>query len=162
MGVAFDDAVLDAVFFSLDEEAAVQVASSRVTWEWWDGESPVNGVPAEQVRERFDVLDRAYMVYVDGALTYFQPHVPNMQGLESLTEDSVVPATLALEVTLELARGHLLTAGRAAFEAVVQRQQERDAEVAVAAPVAPSVEERRSAHMTEMRNRARQGGASWR
>lgn len=93
-GMALDperpsDLDFQAIFSLVDEQALRDAARERVTWNQWDKESPINGVPAEVVKEQPDYAGgEAYFVYVDGQLTYFQPHRLG-EGLEPITPEEL-------------------------------------------------------------------------
>lgn len=129
-GRELDTTVLEAVLIDVNESAERTSALNRVVWKPWDWVSPINGVPAETVRERADVLPgQAYLIYVDGTVAVFQPHLPNSPGLVPLdSEESMRVAAegqaaelvdnLAIHQIVERATRRLL-----AVAAQVEQQQ---------------------------------------
>lgn len=100
-GVTFTDEVLDAVLLNIPTDGLITAAAARVRWEWWDGVSPVNGVPAQRVLQQFEIPDRALLVYVDDQLLYFQPHDPSEDGMVPLTSASDAVATAFADTVVQ-------------------------------------------------------------
>lgn len=77
----------------IDQKAIFGKHRARVKVEVWDKQSPVNGVPAEQIlSSRTDIPadGEVYLLYIDDRLVYFQPHEPNQAGLVPMTKDTVL------------------------------------------------------------------------
>jgi hypothetical protein len=123
LGASVTLADVDAALTKRDIAARVaQRKAQRYRVEIWDKKSPINGVPAEQIlASRADIPEggEVYLVYVDGKLTYFQPHPPGEGGLRPMTRDEAlqiadaqitemataeVEAEIAEEVLAELLR----------------------------------------------------------
>jgi hypothetical protein len=145
-GITFSDEVLDAVVLNLPVGGFVTAASDRVRWEWWDGTSPVNGVPAEQVRARFTIPGLAFLVYVDDQLVYFQPHDPLADGLVPLTVDSdPVVVSFVNDVVQRLAFEAFMTVAGFQLQQVALQQQARTGVVPTPADMNPNAVRRRRA-----------------
>lgn len=128
----YADTVIDAVLMGVDVNAASSSAQVRVQWEWWDGTSPINGVPADRVRAQVGDVDRAYVVYVDGKATYFQTHVPEAEGLEPLQAGTVFPEMFVLSLVNEMALTTLVRQARDLLVRLDFQQAEREATPVVA------------------------------
>jgi hypothetical protein len=84
---------VDAALAKRDVAARAAAKKQRYRVEIWDKKSPINGVPAERVlASRTDVPEtgEVYLIYIDGKLTYFQPHPPGDAGLRAMTRDEVL------------------------------------------------------------------------
>ncbi|EID42845.1 hypothetical protein [Parageobacillus thermoglucosidasius] len=93
MGVNKSLAEIDAVLSQIDQQAILnEIIQNRFRIEVWDKQSPINGVPAEKIIARDDVLDdgEVYLVYVDGNLIYLQPHDPFQAGIVAMTSENVM------------------------------------------------------------------------
>lgn len=53
----------------------------RFGYEIWDKKTFINGIdPKEILKSRNYTIDKAYLIYIDGKLVYFQDHNPNESG----------------------------------------------------------------------------------
>ena len=53
----------------------------RFSYEIWDKKTFINGIdPKEILKSRNYTIDKAYLIYIDGKLVYFQDHNPNETG----------------------------------------------------------------------------------
>lgn len=53
----------------------------RFSYEIWDKKTFINGIdPKEILKSRNYTIDKAYLIYIDGKLVYFQDHNPNESG----------------------------------------------------------------------------------
>lgn len=54
---------------------------NRFRYEIWDKKSPINGIDAKEIiKSREYTIDKAYIIYIDENLVYFQDHNPNESG----------------------------------------------------------------------------------
>lgn len=84
---------VEAALAKRDVAARVAAQKQRYRIEIWDKRSPINGVTAEQVlASRTDIPEggEVYLLYIDGKLTYFQPHPPGEAGLRAMTRDEAL------------------------------------------------------------------------
>lgn len=85
--------LLNAVLIGVNEVEERAKIAARVSWEPWDWVSPINGVSAEEIRARPDVLPgQAYLIVVDGAPRIFQPHAPGVAGLAPIESEAAMRA----------------------------------------------------------------------
>lgn len=124
---------LDAIWFGLpDDAAALAAVADRVRWQWWDGSSPVNGVPADVVTADYDIRGTAYLVFIDNVLVYFQTHDPSQAGMVALDQaHPEVPQAAVDAVTQDLAKAAIQEAAAAAVSQVLVQKQEREGNVVV-------------------------------
>jgi hypothetical protein len=100
------DAELTAALAAVDIAALYEAERATWTVQVWDRSSPINGVDAATIlAARDDIPDKGdvYLLYRDGALSYFQPHLPGAAGLESISVGS--GATVGAEHADTLAAG---------------------------------------------------------
>lgn len=66
---------LQAAYAAVDQDAVFAEERARLTARAWDGEEPINGVPAEDVRASHGIGETvgAYLVEQDGRVLIFQP-----------------------------------------------------------------------------------------
>lgn len=78
----------EAALQSVDRSAVEREVQARYRVELWDRKSPINGVPAETVLKRPDVPPEGdiYLIYIDGALRFFQPHDPDQGGMNPIPQ----------------------------------------------------------------------------
>ena len=66
-----------------DREAIINSVKDRYTYEIWDNKSSINGVKAEDIiNSRTYKIGKAYLVYIDGDLVFFQ----DKSGYEKMTK----------------------------------------------------------------------------
>lgn len=64
-----------------DREKIKQTQEKRFKYEIWDNKTAINGIDAKEIiNSRGYAIDKAYLIYVDGNLVYFQDHNPNESG----------------------------------------------------------------------------------
>lgn len=64
-----------------DRESILKVQTDRMRYEIWDKKSPINGITAKEIiKSRNYKIDKAYLIYIDNNLIYFQDHNPNKIG----------------------------------------------------------------------------------
>lgn len=84
---------VSAALAKRDITARKEAKKQRYRIEIWDKKSPINGIPAEQVlasRNDIPPNGEVYLIYIDGKLTYFQPHPPEEGGLRPMTRDEAL------------------------------------------------------------------------
>lgn len=70
-----------------NREEIINSIKDRYTYEIWDNKSPINGVNAEDIiNSRSYKIGKAYLVYIDGDLVFFQDHNPEENGYEKMTK----------------------------------------------------------------------------
>ena len=70
-----------------DREEIINSVKDRYTYEIWDNKSPINGISAEDIiNSRTYKIGKAYLVYIDGDLVFFQDHNPEKSGYEKMTK----------------------------------------------------------------------------
>lgn len=58
-----------------------KIQKNRFRYEIWDKKSPINGIDAKEIiKSREYTIDKAYIIYIDEKLVYFQDHNPNESG----------------------------------------------------------------------------------
>lgn len=64
-----------------DRESILKVQKDRMRYEIWDKKFPINGITAKQIIKSRDYkIDKAYLIYIDNNLIYFQDHNPKESG----------------------------------------------------------------------------------
>lgn len=83
---------INAALAQVDQQAIFNQERNRFKIEVWDKVTSINGVPAEKIIAREDILDNGeiYLLYVDGQLRYLQPHDPFQAGIVPMTAENVV------------------------------------------------------------------------
>lgn len=76
---------LHAAYAAVDQDVVYAEERARLTARAWDGEEPINGVPADQVRASHGIGETvgAYLVEQDGRVLIFQP-VPGVTDTQAL------------------------------------------------------------------------------
>lgn len=92
MGVSKTLTKIEAALSQVDQQAVFDQERRRFKIEVWDKVSPINGVPAEKILTREDMLSSGeiYLIYIDGQLRYLQPHEPFQAGIVPMTKDNVL------------------------------------------------------------------------
>ncbi|MDI3341838.1 MAG: hypothetical protein QJR03_15030 [Sphaerobacter sp.] len=79
-----------AALDGIDQGAILAEEQQALTWELWDKQSPINGVPAEQLLARDDVPPGGAIYLIrekaTGNVLYFQPHLPGAAGIVAMDE----------------------------------------------------------------------------
>lgn len=78
---------------SVDRTPYEQEQQARYRIEVWDKQSLINGISPEVIMERVPEGGEVYMIYVDGNLTFLQPHDPDQAGFAAM--DATVAAAKA-------------------------------------------------------------------
>ncbi len=64
-----------------NREEIKQIQEKRFEYEIWDNKTAINGIDAKEIiNSRGYTIDKAYLIYIDGNLVYFQDHNPNESG----------------------------------------------------------------------------------
>lgn len=64
-----------------DRDEIKTTQEKRFGYEIWDKKTFINGIdPKEILKSRNYTIDKAYLIYIDGKLVYFQDHNPNESG----------------------------------------------------------------------------------
>lgn len=64
-----------------NREKIKQTQEERFKYEIWDNKTAINGIDAKEIIDsRGYTIDKAYLIYIDGNLVYFQDHNPNENG----------------------------------------------------------------------------------
>src|SRR5690606_32531688 len=76
---------LQAAYAAVDQDWVFAEERARLTARAWDGEEPINGVPADEVRASHGIGEDvgAYLVEQDGRVLIFQP-VPGVTDTQAL------------------------------------------------------------------------------
>lgn len=83
LGIPTDIQKVKDVLALYDQDALYRTERDRFEVKVWDKVSDINGITAEQIlSQRQDISSdgEVYMIYIDGKLTVFQPHVPDQAG----------------------------------------------------------------------------------
>lgn len=71
----------------IDREPIREVQAKRFRYEIWDKKKYINGVsPKEIIKNRTYKIDKAFLIYIDGSLIYFQDHKPGKKGYETINK----------------------------------------------------------------------------
>lgn len=66
---------------NIDRTPIEKAQEKRFRYEIWDKKKYINGIsPKEIIKSRTYKIDKAFLVYVDNSLVYFQDHKPNEKG----------------------------------------------------------------------------------
>lgn len=66
---------------NIDKTPIEKAQEKRFRYEIWDKKKYINGIsPKEIIKSRTYKIDKAFLVYVDNSLVYFQDHKPNEKG----------------------------------------------------------------------------------
>jgi hypothetical protein len=97
-GFQVDSVTLNLVTSDLSIEAERESVAAIISYEIWDKETPINGVPAEKILQRSDYAGgEVYLIYLDGVVGFLQPHHPS-EGIHPMTtEDAIRAATEQVE-----------------------------------------------------------------
>ena len=64
-----------------DRDKIARTQRNRFRYEIWDKKAPINGIDAKEIiKSREYTIDKAYIIYIDENLVYFQDHNPNESG----------------------------------------------------------------------------------
>ena len=70
-----------------DRKEIINSIKDRYNYEIWDNKSPINGVNAEDIiNSRSYKIGKAYLIYIDGDLVFFQDHNPEESGYKKMTK----------------------------------------------------------------------------
>lgn len=86
-GANIDQAKLD----SLDIASISAAMAKRWQFVQWDKTSPINGVDAATIIERYGIApdDAVFMLLKDGQVIVFQPFQPNLSGRQKMTQATI-------------------------------------------------------------------------
>lgn len=108
-------AQVEAALAAKDVASRAAAKAARYRVEVWDKQSPINGMPADQVlAARTDIPQggEVYLIYIDGQLTYFQPHPPDEAGARAMMRDEA----------LQIGRAHMQRMAEGEAEAEIIRE----------------------------------------
>lgn len=72
---------ISSLIKSQDRESIEKSQEKRFRYEIWDKKMAINGISAKDViKSREYTIDKAYLIYIDENIVYFQDHNPNESG----------------------------------------------------------------------------------
>jgi hypothetical protein len=72
---------ISSLIKSQDRESIKKSQEKRFRYEIWDKKMAINGISAKDViKSREYTIDKAYLIYIDENIVYFQDHNPNESG----------------------------------------------------------------------------------
>lgn len=72
---------INSIIENEDRDKIAKTQKNRFRYEIWDKKTPINGIDAKDIiKSREYTIDKAYIIYIDESLVYFQDHNPNESG----------------------------------------------------------------------------------
>lgn len=72
---------INSLIESQNRESIKQSQEKRFRYEIWDKKMAINGISAKDIiKSRKYTIDKAYLIYIDENIVYFQDHNPNESG----------------------------------------------------------------------------------
>lgn len=72
---------VNSLIESQDRESIKQSQEKRFRYEIWDKKMAINGISAKDIiKSKTYTIDKAYLIYIDENIVYFQDHNPNESG----------------------------------------------------------------------------------
>lgn len=72
---------INSIIEKQNRDSIKNTQRNRFRYEIWDKKSPINGIDAKEIiKSRGYTIDKAYIIYIDENLVYFQDHNPNESG----------------------------------------------------------------------------------
>lgn len=72
---------INSIIENEDRDKIAKTQRNRFRYEIWDKKVPINGIDAKEIiKSREYTIDKAYIIYIDENLVYFQDHNPNESG----------------------------------------------------------------------------------
>lgn len=72
---------ISSLIKSQDRESIEKSQEKRFRYEIWDKKMAINGISAKDIiKSREYTIDKAYLIYIDENIVYFQDHNPNESG----------------------------------------------------------------------------------
>lgn len=72
---------INSLIESQDRESIKKSQEKRFRYEIWDKKMAINGISAKDIiKSRKYTIDKAYLIYIDENIVYFQDHNPNESG----------------------------------------------------------------------------------
>jgi len=92
MGVNKTLVEVETALSQIDQQVIFEQERGCFVVEVWDKVTPINGIPAEKIVAREDVPANGeiYLLYVNGALRFFQPHNPFQAGIVPMNTENVM------------------------------------------------------------------------
>lgn len=79
---------IESLISKIDREQIKKVQAKRFRYEIWDKKKYINGVsPKEIIKNRNYKIDKAFLIYIDGNLVYFQDHKPEETGYVKINKN---------------------------------------------------------------------------
>lgn len=119
LNISFTEERLQEFAQLYDYEEIKNVELSKLSYEIWDKQSPINNVPASYFLSRPDFANakNVYLIKYEDNVLYVQPHHPKLQGFVPIEDDEVeeiatqhineIAERLAFEKYLDLAIQYL-------------------------------------------------------
>lgn len=80
---------IENLISKIDREPIRETQSKRFRYEIWDKKKYINGIsPKEIIKNRSYKIDKAFLVYIDNVLVYFQDHQPEIDGYITINKDN--------------------------------------------------------------------------
>lgn len=72
---------INEIINKIDRKPIEDIQAKRFRYEVWDKKKYINGVsPKEIIKNRTYKIDKAFLIYIDDELVYFQDHKPGENG----------------------------------------------------------------------------------
>jgi hypothetical protein len=72
---------INSLIESQNRESIKQSQEKRFRYEIWDKKMAINGISAKDIiKSKKYTIDKAYLIYIDENIVYFQDHNPNESG----------------------------------------------------------------------------------
>lgn len=78
---------IENLISQIDRAPIREIQARRFRYEVWDKKKYINGIsPKEIIKNRTYKIDKAFLIYIDNSLVYFQDHKPGKKGYEKINK----------------------------------------------------------------------------
>ena len=82
---------IDSIIKAQNKEEIENIQKQRFRYEIWDKKAPINGISAKEIiKSKKYTIDKAYIIYIDEKLVYFQDHNPNKGGYIKMNKTQAI------------------------------------------------------------------------
>jgi hypothetical protein len=88
-GIKKTDEEINSSLGAINQKEINRAIKETINYYVWDGFTPINEAPVKAFQDKLLPGWKAYVITINGKVVYFQPHKPDVEGYEIMTEHEI-------------------------------------------------------------------------